>query len=93
MVNYIAKKLEDYTIRFPEKVLLVHIETNGEPETILVFKGFSSSLTGATAFDPDVPVFSQDAKILGIDILQSPYSPSNPMYLQRGITWEEMEQL
>lgn len=86
------KRLEQYTIRYPQEVLLVEVETEGETDQILIFKGFSSSLTGATAYDPDVPVLSEDATILSIDRAVSPYSPNHPQYLEQGISWETMEQ-
>lgn len=86
------KRLEQYTLKHPQEVLLLEVETAGETDQILIFKGFSSSLTGATAYDPDVPVLAEDATILSIDRAQSPYSPENPQYLEQGISWKTMEQ-
>jgi hypothetical protein len=57
----------------------------------MIFKGFSSSLMRATAFDPDVPVISDRAEILNIDRLAAPYKPNEPNYLQQGIKWEEFQ--
>jgi len=39
----------------------------GESDQIAIFKGFSSSLMRPTAFDPEVPVLPDKAKILTID--------------------------
>ncbi|MFB6275453.1 MAG: hypothetical protein ABEI32_04805 [Halothece sp.] len=86
------KRLEQYTLKHPQEVLLLEVETEGERDRILIFKGFSSSLTGATAYDPDVPVLSEAATIVSIDRAQSPYSPDNPQYIEQGISWETMEQ-
>jgi hypothetical protein len=86
------KRLEQYSLKYPQEVLLVEVEQEGEADQILVFKGFTSSLTGATAYDPDVPVLSEEAKIISIDRAQSPYSPDNPQYIEQGISWETMEQ-
>ncbi|AFZ48927.1 DUF7734 family protein [Dactylococcopsis salina] len=86
------KRLEQYTLKHPQEVLLLEVETEGETDRILIFKGFSSSLTGATAYDPDVPVLSEEATILSIDRAVSPYSPENPQYLEQGISWETMAQ-
>jgi len=86
------KRLEQYTLKHPQEVLLLEVETEGETDQVLIFKGFSSSLTGATAYDPDIPVLSEQAKIIRIDRAQSPYSPDNPQYIEQGISWETMEQ-
>ncbi len=86
------KRLEQYTLKYPQEVLLLDIEENGEADQIVIFKGFSSSLMRSTAYDPDVPVFSEQATIKSIDRAQSPYSPDNPQYIEQGISWETMEQ-
>lgn len=86
------KRLEQYTLKHPQEVLLLEVETEQERDQVLIFKGFSSSLTGATAYDPDVPVLSEAATIISIDRAQSPYSPENPQYIEQGISWETMEQ-
>jgi hypothetical protein len=89
----IAFRLEQYTLKRPQEVLLVTAEVAGEPDEIAIFKGFSSSLMRSTAFDPDVPVLSADAKIVAIDRLVAPYRPDQPQYIQQGLTWEEMQGL
>jgi hypothetical protein len=93
MVNNLAKRLEKYTLTCPQEVLKIDLETNGEADQILIFKGFSSSLIRPTAFDPDVSVFPDDAKIINIDRLKSPYTEAKPIYIQQGLTWEAMEEL
>ena len=81
-------RLEQYTLKRPAEVLLVNAEVNGEPDQIMVFKGFSSSLMHSTEFDPDIPVLPEDATIISIDRVQSPYSPSDPKVIQADLTWE-----
>ncbi len=76
-----------------QEVLLVTAEVAGEPDQVMVFKGFSSSLMRPTAFDPDIPVLPADARILSIDRLQSPYSSNTPHYIQQDLTWENMAAL
>lgn len=93
MGSAIAYRLEQYTIKHPAEVLLVTAYVRGEEEQLLVFRGFSSSLTGATAFDPDVPVLPDEAEIATIDRLQAPYRPEAPRYLQRAISLDDMETL
>lgn len=94
MPKPIGLRLEQYTIQRSQEVLLVHLTTStGEPDTVMIYGGFSSSLMMPTAFDPEVPVIAADSTIEAIDRLASPYNPSNPVYLQSGITQAEMEQL
>ena len=93
MNNSIAKRLEQYTAKRPQEVLLVKVEIAGEQDQIAIFKGFSSSLMRPTAFDPDVPVLSDEAKIITIDRVASPYNPEAPRYIQQGLSWETMQAL
>lgn len=87
------QQLEQYTIHHPQEVLLITLETAEEQDQILIYKGFSSSLMRPTDFNPDIPLVSDEAKIISIDRLSSPYNPSRPHYLQQGLTWEEMQHL
>ena len=93
MSNSIDKRLEKYTVKRPQEVLLVTLEINGEQDEIAIFRGFSSSLMRPTAFDPDVPVIPKDAKIISIDRLASPYNPESPQYIQQGLSVEAMQSL
>ncbi|MBO9997843.1 MAG: hypothetical protein J7641_02360 [Cyanobacteria bacterium SID2] len=84
-------RLERYTLKRPQEVLLVCATVDGEDDEIVIFKGFSSSLMRPTAFDPDVSVLPDDATIEKIDRLASPYTPENPQYIEQGLTWETMQ--
>jgi hypothetical protein len=92
-MDSIGKRLEQYTTKRPQEVLLVTVEVAGEQDTIAIFKGFSSSLMRPTAFDPDVPVLPDEANILNIDRVASPYNPDVPRYIQQGLSWSAMEAL
>ncbi|MGB3509022.1 MAG: hypothetical protein WBA93_07235 [Microcoleaceae cyanobacterium] len=92
-MNSIANRLEQYTIKRPNEVLIVKVEVEGKQDEIAIFKGFSSSLMGPTAFDPDVPVLTEAAKIKSIDLVASPYNREAPRYLKQGLTWEKMQSL
>lgn len=87
----IAQKLEQYTLKKLDEVLLVEVEIEGENDQIIIFKGFSSSLMRPTNFDPDIPIIPPTATIIKIDRLVSPYNPHKPNYIQQNLTWEEME--
>ncbi|HEY9741846.1 MAG TPA: hypothetical protein V6C90_15265 [Coleofasciculaceae cyanobacterium] len=93
MADSIGRRLEQYTIKRPQEVLIVTAEIAGEEDQIAIFKGFSSSLMRPTSFDPDVPVLPPEAKIVTVDRVASPYNPDAPHYLQQGLTWEAMQQL
>ena len=87
----LSRRLEQYTLKRPQEVLLVSAEIDGEDDRILVFKGFSSSLMRSTAFDPDIPVLPEGATIKAIDRLHSPYNPDLPRYIEQNMTWERLE--
>ena len=94
MSQSIGFRLEQYTLKRKQEVLMVHLQTaSGEPDTVMIFAGFSSSLMMPTAFDPDIPIIAADSKIESIDRLASPYEPNNPQYLASGLSLSEFEQL
>ncbi|MBL1209999.1 hypothetical protein [Geminocystis sp. GBBB08] len=76
------QQLETYSQQHPQEVLIIKARDNEEEIEIIIFKGFSSNLRGATEFDPDLPILSSTAQIITIDRLVSPYNPSNPHYIQ-----------
>jgi hypothetical protein len=87
-------RLEKYTIKRQDEVLVVKIETPyGESDTILIYNGFSGSLERSTTYDPDIPVIKEDDKIITIERLASPYDPIKPKYLQVGMTRQDMEKI
>ena len=85
-------RLERYTLRHPQEVLLVHAQIDGEADQIIIFKGFSSSLMRPTAFDPEVPTLPAEAAIYQIDRLQGPYQPQSPQFLEQGLSLEEFSE-
>ena len=85
------RRLEKYTEKHPTEVLILKVEIEGKSDEIAVFKGFSSSLMRPTANDPDVSILPEDAKIITIDRVESPYNPEQPRYLQQGLTWETIQ--
>jgi hypothetical protein len=89
----LCDRLEQYTLKRPQEVLLVTADIEGEADQVVIFRGFSSSLMRPTAFDPEVPVLPAAAQILTIDRLHGPYTPDNPRYLEQGLTVEAMQAL
>ncbi|MGB5962225.1 MAG: hypothetical protein WBG73_16275 [Coleofasciculaceae cyanobacterium] len=93
MTDSMGRRLEQYTMKRPQEVLIVNAQIAGEDDQITIFKGFSSSLMRPTSFDPDVPMLPTEAKIITIDRVASPYNPEAPRYLQQGLTIDAIEQL
>ena len=93
MNHSVGKRLEQYTVKRPHEVLIVTVEIAQEADQIAIFKGFSSSLMRSTAFDPEVPVLPDTAKILTIDRVASPYNPQSPRYIQQGLTLDTIQPL
>lgn len=91
MVALRIKRLEHYSQLHPQEVLRLMVASAESPQEILIFRGFSSSLTDATAFDPDVPMLTDADQILKIERMRSPFNPANPDYLVPPMTWEEMD--
>jgi hypothetical protein len=89
----IGKRLEQYTLKKPQEVLIVRGEIENKSDVILIFKGFSSSLMHPTAFDPDIPVLPDGSKIISIDRIASPYNPDSPRYIQKNLSFSDMELL
>ncbi len=81
----LEKRLEAYSDRHRDEVLLVNALIEGEANLIMVFRGFSSSLSQATAYDPDVAVLPDSAVIESIDRVRAPYNPDAPEVLEEGI--------
>lgn len=93
MNHSVGQRLERYAAKRPQEVLIVKAEIAGEPDQITIFKGYSSSLMRPTAFDPDIPVLPDDAKIISIDRVAAPYNPETPRYITEGLTWETIQPL
>jgi hypothetical protein len=89
----LEKRLERYTLKHPEEVLLVKVQCEGELDEVTIFKGFSSSLMRQTAFDPDVPIIPAGAVVLSVDRFQSPYNPASPQAIAQGLSWEQFSAL
>jgi hypothetical protein len=54
-----------------------------EPFELLIFRGFSSSVTHPTAFDPDRPALPEGATIETAELLLGPLDPSREEPLAR----------
>ncbi|KAJ0988426.1 hypothetical protein J5N97_006782 [Dioscorea zingiberensis] len=80
--------LEAYSETTRSEALLVHATVDDQEEEVLVFRGFSSCLSGRTAPDPSKSVLPAKAVIQSVDVVRGPFDPSNIEYLEKGLTWE-----
>lgn len=85
-------RLENYTLKFPQEVLLIQAQIEDQSDTIIIFKGFSSSLVRPTAYDPEVPTLPPGSRIEHIDRLRGPYVPESPQYIEKDISPSAFEE-
>lgn len=73
--------LEELSRQRPDRVLrlvgLLPGPAEDEPFELLIFRGFSSSVTHPTAFDPDQPALPESARITAAELLAGPLNPSD----------------
>ena len=55
-----------------------------EPCELVIYRGFSSSTTHPTAFDPDQPALPETARLISAEILQAPLRPGEAEELLAG---------
>ena len=55
--------------------------TRMEPFELLIFRGFSSSITHPTGFDPDRPLLPEGSRIEAAELLAGPFNPANEQVL------------
>ncbi|GLJ53961.1 hypothetical protein SUGI_1153560 [Cryptomeria japonica] len=91
--NSTFARLEAYTEAVRSEVLIVHALLDDQPDQVIIFKGFSSSLVRRTSPDPSKPVLPSRAIIKSIDRIRGPFNPSNINYIQKDLKWEEFEEL
>ncbi|XP_059447876.1 uncharacterized protein LOC132179224 [Corylus avellana] len=80
--------LEFYSQSAKGEALIVHAVVDDEEVQVLIFKGFSSSLSYRTSPDPSRSILPARAVIKSIDRIKGPFDPSNTEYIQKGLTWE-----
>ena len=80
MVSDLLSQLEELSRGRPDRVLRLRgdlpTEAGWEPFELLIFRGFSSSVSHPTAFDPDQPALPEAARIGAVELLQGPLNPA-----------------
>ncbi|XP_062214789.1 uncharacterized protein LOC133915592 [Phragmites australis] len=87
--NADVARLERYSEGARDQALLVKARVDDQVEVVLVFKGFSSSLSGGTAADPARSVLPERAIIQSVDVVKGPFDPNNIEYLEKGLAWDD----
>lgn len=81
MVSDLLARFEELSRSCPDRVLRLTGELPGdegmpEPFELLIFRGFSSSVSHPTAFDPDQPALPESARLMSAELLQGPLNPA-----------------
>ena len=77
----VVQALEEQTRLHPQRVVRLRGQLMDEPFELLIFRGFSSSTTHPTAFDPDASVLPEGTSLGQAELLQGPMSPSQEVVL------------
>ena len=62
-----------------------------EPFELLIFRGFSSSITHPTAFDPDQPALPEGSRLETAELLEGPLRPGAERLLRSGVVTDFLE--
>ena len=77
----LVHSLEERTRLQPQRVVRLRGHLGGEPFELLIFRGFSSSTTHPTAFDPDASVLPEGTILEQAEMLQGPLSPGQEVVM------------
>ena len=73
----LVQQLEERSRLAPDRVVRLTGTVFREPFELLIFRGFSSSTTHPTAFDPDASVLPDGTSLERAELLQGPLNPGN----------------
>ena len=73
----LVQALEERTRVQPQRVVRLRGQVVDEPFELLIFRGFSSSTTHPTAFDPDATVLPDGTQLQRAELLQGPLNPDS----------------
>jgi hypothetical protein len=77
----VVQALEERTRVQPQRVVRLRGQVGDVPFELLIFRGFSSSTTHPTAFDPDASVLPEGTTQVQAELLQGPLSPTQEVVL------------
>ena len=73
----LVQQLEERSRLAPDRVVRLTGTVFREPFELLIFRGFSSSTTHPTAFDPDASVLPDGTRLELAELLQGPLNPAD----------------
>ncbi len=77
----LIQALEERTRQHPDRVVRLQGVIEDQLFELLIFRGFSSSTTHPTAFDPDASVLPEGTSLTQAELLQGPLLPSQEVVL------------
>ena len=77
----LVQALEERTRGLPQRVVRLRGQVRDELFELLIFRGFSSSPTHPTAFDPDASVLPEGTSLDQAELLEGPLSPGQEVVL------------
>ena len=77
----LVQQLEERSRQMPDRVVRLQGTVENEPFELLIFRGFSSSTTHPTAFDPDASVLPEGTRLERAELLQGPLNPAKSAVL------------
>ena len=80
-VERLVREIEERSRDHPDRVVRLFGSVGDEPLELLIFRGFSSSTTHPTAFDPDTSVLPEGTRLDRAELLQGPLSPGQEAVL------------
>ena len=86
----LVQELEERTRLSPDRVVRLHGFVLDEPFELLIFRGFSSSTTHPTAFDPDASVLPDGTRLDWAELLQGPLDPTGETRLVGPVNPEDL---
>ena len=86
----LLRALEERSRSSPNRVVRLTGTVDAEPCEVLIFRGFSSSTTHPTSFDPDAPVLQMPAVLDDAELLEGPLQPAQVKVLLGPMTPEQL---
>jgi len=77
----LVQAFEERTRQNPDRVVRLRGRVEDEPFELLIFRGFSSSTTHPTSFDPDASVLPAATLLNQAELLQGPLTPAHEIVL------------
>ena len=86
----LVQQLEERSRLQPDRVVRLTGLVEGDAFELLIFRGFSSSTTHPTAFDPDATVLPDGTQLQRAELLQGPLNPDAEIVLVGPISPDEL---